>query len=79
MIVAKRAEERKHPHADAVYDVFQQSDMTFAVRVSIPDVSPTTITSFASDAAARGWIDDYKAKAERRAGLKPPRAFASYR
>jgi hypothetical protein len=52
--------EQKHPHADAVYRVVTQEDETFGVEVTIPETSPTTVTSFASEADAEAWIEDHK-------------------
>jgi len=56
--------------AEADYKVFQQPDMTFGVRVTIPDSYPTTITSFATEAAAIQWIAEHKEKVRSRAGMK---------
>ncbi|MCK6450558.1 MAG: hypothetical protein L6R19_06830 [Alphaproteobacteria bacterium] len=55
-------ETKKHPHAEALYEVFQQEDMTYGVRVTIPDSYPTTVTSFA--------IAEHREKATTRADLK---------
>lgn len=68
---AKR--EEGHPHASAEYVVFQQKDLTFGVRVSIPDSYPTTVTSFASEAAASAWIAAHKEKVKTSPGLRRAR------
>ncbi len=47
---------RTHPHAEATYQVVSLPDGAFGVRVSIPDTSPTTVSSFATEAAADAWI-----------------------
>jgi hypothetical protein len=47
---------RTHPHADATYRVVLLADSTFGVEVVIPDTYPTTVSSFATEAAAEGWI-----------------------
>jgi predicted metal-dependent hydrolase len=53
-------EKRKHPYADAEYRVYRLDDGTFGIEVSLPDVLPTKITSFASRAAANQWIENHK-------------------
>ena len=52
--------DQKHPHAEAVYRVVAQEDATFGVEVTIPETSPTTVTSFASEAEAEAWIEGHK-------------------
>jgi hypothetical protein len=49
-----------HPHSGASYSVVSLDNMTFGVRVTIPDSSPTTVTSFASAADAESWIERHK-------------------
>lgn len=63
-------EAKKHPHAEALYEVFQQRDMTYGVRVTIPDSYPTTVTSFATEAAASQWIAEHREKATSRTDVK---------
>lgn len=46
----------RHPHADAAYRVIRLGDGAFAVEVSIPETNPTTVSAFASEAAAEDWI-----------------------
>ena len=62
--------EQKHPHADAVYRVVTQEDDTFGVEVTIPETSPTTVTSFASEADAEAWIEGHKARVRESMTLK---------
>lgn len=50
----------KHPHSDATYRVISRPDRTFGVEVTIPETSPTTVTSFATEADAEGWIAAHK-------------------
>jgi hypothetical protein len=52
--------EYKHPHFGATYRIRQREDGTFAVEVAIPDRQTATVTSFASRAAAKRWIDRHK-------------------
>jgi hypothetical protein len=47
---------RTHPHAEATYRVVPIAGGAFGVEVSIPDRSPTTVSSFDSEAAAEAWI-----------------------
>jgi hypothetical protein len=47
---------RTHPYAEAVYRVVVLADGAFGVEVKIPDSSPTTVSSFESEAAAEAWI-----------------------
>jgi len=68
---------QKHPHAEASYAVFQQKDMTFGVRVTIPDSYPTVITSFATEALADAWVAEHRAKAASGQSIKR-RPFSSF-
>ena len=52
--------DRTHPHTDATYRILQQEDESFAVEVAIPGSYPTMVKSFASTAAAEGWIARHK-------------------
>ncbi len=47
---------RTHPHAEATYRVVPLSGGTFGVEITIPDSYPTTVSSFATEAAAEAWI-----------------------
>ena len=47
---------RTHPYAEAVYRVVTLADGAFGVEVKIPDSSPTTVSSFETEAAAEAWI-----------------------
>ncbi len=55
---------RTHPHAEATYRVVPLSAGAFGVEVTIPDVSPTTVSSFDTEAAAEAWIEKTKARIE---------------
>ncbi len=46
----------RHPHADAAYRVIRLGDGAFGVEVTIPATNPTTVSAFASEAAAEDWI-----------------------
>lgn len=47
---------RTHPHAEASYRVVSLASGAFGVEITIPDSYPTTVSSFASEAAAEDWI-----------------------
>ena len=47
---------KTHPHAEASYRIVALADGNFGVEVAIPDSYPTTVTRFASEAAAEKWI-----------------------
>jgi hypothetical protein len=47
---------RTHPHAEATYRVVPLTGGAFGVEVAIPDRSPTTVSSFDTEAAAEAWI-----------------------
>ena len=55
---------RTHPHAEATYEVVSLDAGGFAVRVSIPDASPTTVSRFESEAAAVAWIAAHKSRVQ---------------
>jgi hypothetical protein len=69
----KDKEEKRHPHADAEYTVFEQQDKTFGVRITVPDAYPATITSFMTETAATQWIAAHKEKVSQRPDLRRPR------
>jgi hypothetical protein len=47
---------RTHPHAEATYRVVPLASGAFGVEIVIPDTYPTTVSSFATEAAAEAWI-----------------------
>jgi hypothetical protein len=51
---------KTHPHAEARYRVIPFDDGSFGVEVSIPENYPTTISKFASEADAEGWIAEHQ-------------------
>jgi hypothetical protein len=53
---------KTHPYTDAIYEVILLDAGKFGVKVSIADTSPTTVSSFDSEAAARAWITSHKAR-----------------
>jgi hypothetical protein len=55
---------RTHPHAEATYRVVPLPGGAFGVEVSIPDRSPTRVTSFDTEAAAEAWIAAAKLRVE---------------
>jgi hypothetical protein len=64
---------RTHPHAEAIYEVVPHDAGKFAVKVSVPDTNPTTVSSFDSEAAAEAWIASHKARVQ--AQLRPGATF----
>jgi hypothetical protein len=48
------------PQPDAVFRVYARDDGTFGVEVIIDEMQPTTVTGFATEAAAEAWIEGYK-------------------
>jgi len=70
---------RTHPYAEAVYKIVDLPSGVFGVEVKIPDSAPTTVSSFATEAAAQAWIDRNKQRVieqnERRSPFRrsPPR------
>ena len=55
---------RAHPHAEAVYEVIRLDAGGFGVKVSIPESSPTTVSSFDTEAAAETWIASHKSRVQ---------------
>jgi hypothetical protein len=53
---------KTHPHAEATYRVVPLPGGTFGVKVNIPDTYPTTVSSFATEADAEGWITNHKSR-----------------
>jgi hypothetical protein len=52
--------QRTHPHAEATYRVVHSDDKAFAVEVDIPERYPTTVSPFATKAAAEAWITEHR-------------------
>jgi hypothetical protein len=44
---------RTHPHADAIYEIVPLAAGGFGVKISIQDMSPTTVSRFDTEAAAK--------------------------
>jgi hypothetical protein len=55
---------RTHPHAEATYRVVPLTSGGFGVEVVIPGAYPATVSSFATMAAAEGWIAQDKQRIE---------------
>lgn len=55
---------RTHPHAEALYEIIPLDAGGFGVKVSIADTSPTTVSSFATKAAAEAWIASHKGRVQ---------------
>jgi hypothetical protein len=53
---------RTHPYADAIYEIVPLAVGGFGVKVSIQDISPTTVSSFDTEAAAEAWIASHKSR-----------------
>ena len=52
------------PALEATFQIIEQNNGGFGVRIEIPDSSPTMVTSFATQSAAETWIAGYKARVE---------------
>ena len=52
--------DKEHPHTGATYQMVQQADGSFAIRVSIPDAFPTMVTGFGSETAAAAWVANHQ-------------------
>ena len=55
---------KTHPYAEAKYQVVTLPQGTFGVEVSIPDIQPTTVSTFATEADAEAWIAKHKSRVE---------------
>ena len=55
---------RSHPHAEATYEVVPLDAGGFSVKISIPDTSPTTVSSFETEATATAWIASHKSRVQ---------------
>lgn len=64
----------KNRNCEAVFRIFAQDDSSYAIEVVVPDSSPTTVSSFPTEAAAEKWIVGYKARVEADDG-RPRRSF----
>lgn len=50
----------RHPHTEATYRIIPFEGTSFAVEVRIPDTQPTTVSKFATEAAAEKWIAEHR-------------------
>jgi hypothetical protein len=64
----------KNRNCEAVFRIFAQDDSSYAIEVVVPESSPTTVSSFPTEAAAEKWIVGYKARVEADDG-RPRRSF----
>jgi hypothetical protein len=55
----------EHPHSGAAYRIVEQPDQSFGVEVTIPGTHPTTVTGFATEAAAAEWAAKHKEGVEK--------------
>lgn len=55
---------KTHPHIEATYEVVPLDGGLFGVKVSVPESSPTTVSSFATEDAAEAWIATHKARVQ---------------
>jgi len=44
------------------FRIFLQDDKSYGIEVTIPDSFPTTVKSFADEAAAEAWIANYQVR-----------------
>jgi len=47
---------------DTTFRIFLMDDKSYGIEVTIPDSFPTTVKSFASEAAAESWIANYQTR-----------------
>jgi hypothetical protein len=55
---------RTHPYAEAVYEVVPLAAGGFGVKVSTPEASPATVSSFDTTEAAEAWIAAHKGRVQ---------------
>ena len=55
---------RTHPYAEAIYEIIPLDGGGFGVKVSVPDASPTTVSSFGTEADAEAWIASHKSRVQ---------------
>jgi hypothetical protein len=67
--------QRTHPHAEANYSVVPLANGTFSVEVVIPESYPTTVSPFATKAAAQAWIGEHQRRIQ--SENEPSRWFRS--
>jgi hypothetical protein len=62
---------KTHPYADAIYEIVPLAAGGFGVKISIQDISPTTVSRFDNAAAAEAWIESHKSRirAQARSGM----------
>jgi hypothetical protein len=68
---------RPHPQAEAKYEVIPHGS-GFAVRVTVPETEPTTVSGFKDAEAARAWLDEQVARVQA-IGSKPLRVRMRFR
>ena len=61
--------DQRHPHTDARYRIVIQPDQTFGVEVKIPEMNPTTVTTFGTAADAEAWIAAHRQRVAENASL----------
>ena len=44
------------------FRIFLQDDKSYGIEITIPDSFPTTVKSFADEAAAEAWIANYQVR-----------------
>jgi hypothetical protein len=50
------------PLADAIYEIVLLAAGGFGVKISIQDISPTTVSGFDTEAKAEAWIASHKGR-----------------
>ena len=55
---------KSHPNMEATYEVVPLDGGLFGVKVSIPESSPTTVSSFETEDAVEAWIATHKARVQ---------------
>jgi hypothetical protein len=55
---------RALPHAEAIYEIVPLAAGGFGVKISIQDMSPTTVSRFDTEAAAEAWVASHKSRVQ---------------
>jgi hypothetical protein len=68
---------RAHPHVDAIYEIVPLAAGGFGVKISIENMSPTTVSRFDTEADAEAWVATHKSRVQ--AQSQPGMSFRRYR
>ena len=71
--------EKDHPHSGAAYRIFEQSDKSYGVEVTIPGTLPTIVSGFATEIAAVDWAAQHKDGVARGVTFRRKSTFRKHR